>query len=38
MLSAAPIRAYIPVANLQCARKFYEETVEIGRASCRERV
>src|SRR5947208_2534930 len=27
MLSAAPIRAYIPVANLQRARKFYEETV-----------
>src|SRR2546430_14254792 len=27
MLSAAPIRAYIPVSNLQRARKFYEQTV-----------
>ncbi len=27
MLSAAPIRAYIPAANLARARKFYEETV-----------
>src|SRR5437879_13702034 len=27
MLSAAPIRAYIPVPKLQRARKFYEETV-----------
>src|SRR3989440_10388184 len=27
MLSAAPIRAYIPVSNLQRARNFYEQTV-----------
>jgi predicted enzyme related to lactoylglutathione lyase len=27
MLSTAPIRAYIPVSNLQRARKFYEQTV-----------
>jgi len=27
MLSAAPIRAYIPASNLRRARKFYEETV-----------
>ena len=27
MLSAAPIRAYIPASNLQRARKFYEQTV-----------
>ena len=27
MLSAAPIRAYIPVSNVARARKFYEETI-----------
>ena len=27
MLSNAPLRAYIPVSNLQRARKFYEETL-----------
>jgi predicted enzyme related to lactoylglutathione lyase len=27
MLSTAPIRAYIPVSNLQRARRFYEKTV-----------
>ena len=27
MLSTAPLRAYIPVSNLQRARKFYEETL-----------
>lgn len=27
MLSAAPIRAYIPVSNVSRARKFYEEKV-----------
>ncbi len=27
MLSAAPIRAYIPVSNVARARKFYEEKV-----------
>jgi predicted enzyme related to lactoylglutathione lyase len=27
MLSTAPLRAYIPVSNLQRARKFYEESV-----------
>jgi predicted enzyme related to lactoylglutathione lyase len=27
MLSNAPIRAYIPVSNVERARKFYEETV-----------
>src|SRR5207302_1603993 len=27
MLSSAPIRAYIPVSNLQRARRFYEQTV-----------
>ncbi len=27
MLSDSPIRAYIPVSNLQRARRFYEETV-----------
>jgi len=27
MLSTAPIRAYIPVSNLQRARRFYEEAV-----------
>jgi catechol 2,3-dioxygenase-like lactoylglutathione lyase family enzyme len=27
MLSDAPIRAYIPVSDLERARKFYEETV-----------
>ena len=27
MLSTAPLRAYIPVSNLQRARKFYEEKV-----------
>src|SRR6266705_6327166 len=27
MLTAAPIRAYIPVSNLQRARRFYEQTV-----------
>ena len=27
MLSTAPIRAYIPVSNLQRARQFYEKTV-----------
>ena len=27
MLSAAPIRAYIPVSDVARARKFYEETV-----------
>ena len=27
MLSNAPLRAYIPVSNLQRARKFYEETM-----------
>ena len=27
MLSAAPIRAYIPVSNVSRARKFYEETI-----------
>jgi catechol 2,3-dioxygenase-like lactoylglutathione lyase family enzyme len=27
MLSTAPLRAYIPVSDLQRARKFYEETL-----------
>jgi len=27
MLSAAPIRAYIPASNVARARKFYEETI-----------
>src|SRR5205814_7257395 len=27
MLGTAPIRAYIPVSNLQRARRFYEQTV-----------
>ncbi len=27
MLGTAPLRAYIPVSNLQRARKFYEETL-----------
>ena len=27
MLTTAPIRAYIPVSNLQRARRFYEQTV-----------
>ena len=27
MLTTAPIRAYIPVSNLQRARRFYEKTV-----------
>ncbi len=27
MLSTAPLRAYIPVSNLQRARKFHEETL-----------
>jgi catechol 2,3-dioxygenase-like lactoylglutathione lyase family enzyme len=27
MLTAAPIRAYIPAANLQRARRFYEQTL-----------
>jgi len=27
MLATAPIRAYIPVSNLQRARRFYEQTV-----------
>src|SRR5205823_11926798 len=27
MLGTAPIRAYIPVSNLQRARRFYEKTV-----------
>jgi catechol 2,3-dioxygenase-like lactoylglutathione lyase family enzyme len=27
MLSTAPLRAYIPVSNLQRARKFYEQTL-----------
>ncbi|PYP45605.1 MAG: glyoxalase [Gemmatimonadetes bacterium] len=30
MLSTAPLRAYIPVSNLQRARKFYEETLGCG--------
>jgi predicted enzyme related to lactoylglutathione lyase len=30
MLSAAPIRAYIPVSNLARARKFYEETLGLS--------
>ena len=27
MLRTAPICAYLPVSNVSCARKFYEETV-----------
>jgi predicted enzyme related to lactoylglutathione lyase len=30
MLSAAPIRAYIPVSNVARARKFYEETIGLS--------
>jgi predicted enzyme related to lactoylglutathione lyase len=29
MLSTAPIRAYIPAANLQRARRFYEQTLGV---------
>lgn len=30
MLSAAPIRAYIPVSNVSRARKFYEQTLGLS--------